>query len=316
MVAAGRVARGSAYGGALALLCALVIIGASTSSAQGPQPPADEESFKLRIASMHVAGKQIGPVQLEEPQPVWRHTFGSERRADAPRQPVRFSADIVVLQGVTNLAPVRQMFPARFYHIVVSRQILQNSNPTRQGPEAATTALAIRRDTGLRVVDNDHLLKMADSPPDSGLQLAAATAVRLVSRRRALWAMSLDLVQGCPEQPEAGDVRCEAAKRQLDAVDAWVSERLAAGEFVIVAGRFHRVLDNASLPGSLSRLYRFPSREKLAGECQDDGSIATTYVLARPGPEPAVELNVKGHLEPVDEKKPEYGCLLMVDLSF
>src|SRR5690606_5515137 len=106
--------------------------------------------LRLRIATLNAFTNPITPAPVGEPEPVWRHTFGAERRAAAVRRPLRFKPDIVLLHGVMTVASARQLFPARHYHLRVSRQILQQ--PERAGaPRAATTAIAIRRDAGLRV---------------------------------------------------------------------------------------------------------------------------------------------------------------------
>ena len=300
------------YGSLVAFAAGGLLFEASTCFAEEPQ--------QLSIASMNVAGKQIAPVQPEAPAPVWRHTFGAERRTVATqvRQPVRFSADIVVLQGVTNLAPVRQMFPARKYHVVVSRQLLQQADPTgTQHAPLGTTALAIRRETGLRVTAQDHLLDLAEPPSGAAIALAAATAVRLLSPGRPLWVVALDLAQGCPAQDltsATADVRCLAAKKQLDAIDNWLAQRFAAGEAVIMAGRLHRQLEASALPGHLGRLSGFSFHGETPPACTGSG-METTTMLATPGSHTEGKVVFNGKLEPVDEATPESGCFLLVDAT-
>ncbi|MCL4764680.1 MAG: hypothetical protein KJZ80_00420 [Hyphomicrobiaceae bacterium] len=309
-------------GGCLAALIVCPVPLTSRMSLAQPDLRRDagsKERLRLRIASMNVSGRQIAASPPEAlPQSSWRHTFGSERvAARTARQPVRFSADVVVLQGVTSLAPVRQMLPARKYHLVVSRQILQQADTVATPVEpVGTTALAIRRDSGLRVTAQDHLLGTAE-PPAGAEMAAAATAVRLTGSGRTLWVMALDVAQGCAGETSPEDVApCQAAKRQLDAIDAWLSDRLGAGETVILAGRFHRPFGTARLPGPLGKLIRFPSAGGIPGTCAaDDGSMAATHVLATQRPHGHAETTLDGRLLPVDEAAPESGCLLMVDAS-
>ncbi len=318
--AIGRAVRGAC----LAALIGCLALNAGTSHAQPDvQREADGKTrLHLRIASMTVAGRKVAPSRPEPSQPVWRHTFGAERRAEATavRQPVRFSADIVVLQGVTSLAPVRQMFPARRYQVLASRQLLQQAATVAAGAEpAGTTALAVRRDTGLRVTAQDHLIGAAELAAGAGVAAAAATAVRLSGSGRALWVMAFDLAQGCPAGTPPADAAagvCPAAKPQLDALEAWLSVRLDAGETVILAGRLHRPLGAAPLPGHLGRLARFPMADGIPGTCPgDDGSMAATYVLATRSPHASAETRLDGALQPVDEASDESGCVLMVDAS-
>lgn len=308
------------HGGLSAALAASALLFTASTclgQADGGGSAEAAKPLRLTIANMNAAGKQIAPAKPEAPAPVWRHTFGAERRAETVRQPVRFSADIVVLQGVTTLAPVRQMFPARNYHLVTSRQLLQQADPNqaRQAP-VGTTALAIRRDTGLRVIAQDHLLEIAEPPPGAKVALAAATAVRLLSPGRALWVVSFDLAQGCPAQDEAAqsDDRCLAVKKQLDTLDNWLSQHMAAGDAVVLAGRLHRQLDPSALPGNLGRLSAFSFNGERPQTCTDSGT-ENTYILATPGPHAGAKVTFEGRLEPVDEAATDNGCFLLVDAT-
>lgn len=300
-----------------AIGCCLAVLPAGRSYAQaGPQPGNwSAEGLQLRIASINAAGQQITQAAAEqpEPQPVWRHTFGSERRAAAVRQPLRFQADVVLLHGVTSVASVRQMFPARVYHLVVSRQILQQAERERESL-VPTTAIAVRRDAGLRVVAQDHMLHLANAPSGSEDRLAAGTALKLMGRRGALWVLALDIAQ-CPEDAhQPGVARCEATIQQLGAVDEWLSEREQAGEAVIAGGRFHQTIEATALPELLGKLARFPGSGSAGRDCAvDDGAMAAAYVLASPGSR-FDRVGLDGRFEPVDEAAPESGCLLMVDV--
>jgi len=303
-----------------ATIAIFAALSAGASFAQSAQSPAEtengERAFQLRIASMSAAGARNETAKAEAPGPSWRHTFGSERRTEEKLRPVPFSADVVVIQDVTNLGPVRQMLPARSYRVVASRQILENANPARQGAEVATTAIAVSRSAALRAVAHEHLLELADPPSEASLPLSAAIAVKLLNRNGAFWVITLD-VAACPLGSALGDIACEAAKRQLDLVDAWLTNKLAAGETVIVAGRFQRTLGDDSLPGKLGQLNRFPKSEQFTGSCSEDGGgIARTYVLIAPGRQSMPPAELRGHLEPVDDKKPEMGCALLAEVSF
>lgn len=302
-------------GAAFAVLIGAVLM--LPNSATFAQEASGPRRLQLRIASVDVASTRVTSPVPEETAPVWRHTFGAERRAEAVRKPVPISADIVVLRGVTSLAPVRQMFPARAYYVLVSRQILQQPDAAAgQGAAVETTALAIRRDIGLRVMAQDHLLHLAEPPLGKELRLAAGTAVRLVGHGRTIWALAIDLAQGCPGAPAptaAEDEICQAARQQLDAIDEWLVARMGAGETVIIGGRLHRGLEADGLPGHLARLSRLASAPEASGPCTDHAaSLASMHVLA--GPDIAAgRIELSGGLEPVDKSAPENGCLLMVN---
>lgn len=290
--------------------CLATLVATQSHAQMGPQPGTwTSERLQLRIASINAAGQQLMQAAAEpEPQPVWRHTFGSERRAAAVRQPLRLKADVVLLHGVTNVASVRQMFPARSYYLLVSRQILHRTELERRSP-IATTAVALRRDAGLRVVAQDHLLHLATAPSGTDGRLAAGTAIKLIGRGGPLWVLALDIAQ-CPE-----DDHCEAAMQQIDAVAEWLSKRAEAGEAVIAGGRFHQTLDASTLPGLLGQLARVPGNGSTGRDCAvDDGATPAAYVLASPGSR-FDRVRLDGRLAPVDEAAPESGCLLMVDAT-
>jgi len=295
----------------------LIAFGSTASLAQQNTSRSDlgTERLQLRVASFAISAEPPESVEPQEPQPLWRHTFGSERRAPARRRPVQFQADIVVLQGVTNLGVVRQMLPASLYRVVASRQILENVHATRDAPQVQTTAIAIRRDARLRTVAHEHMLELAEPPPGAETPLSAGIAMRVLGNRRPFWVLSVDLAQGCSGSTVQDQPQCAAAKRQLDLVEAWLSEKVAAGEAAIIAGRFPIEHGEGSLPGKLGQLTG--SNGKLAGTCPDGGkSIARTYVLIAPRSRPDAEVTFQGHVEPVDKRKPEWGCALLADVSF
>lgn len=274
-----------------------------------------EGGFQLRIASMSAAGAR-NEAPVETPAAAWRHTFGSERRAEGRRRPVPFSADVVVLQDVANLSPVKQMLPARSYQVAASRQILENAKPDQQRSQVTTTAIAVSRSAGLRAVGQEHLLEMAVPPAGTSLPLSAAIAVKLRSGSGSFWVMALD-VSPCPAGSTEDDVHCAAAKRQLDLVDAWVSAKLAAGETVIVAGRLHKALRSDNLPGKLDNLARLPQAPEIPKTCVDEsGRVARTYVLATASQVPGESVKFQTKLEPIDDQKPEMGCALVTDVRF
>lgn len=308
-----RCARGALL---FATTTTFAVLSAKASFAQQSATKArvGEGGFQLRVASMSAAGAR-NEAPVETPA-AWRHTFGSERRAEGKRRPVPFSADVVVLQDVANLGPVKQMLPARSYQVAASRQILENAKPDQQRSQVTTTAIAVSRSAGLRAVGQEHLLEIAEPPAGTSLPLSAAIAVNLRSGSGSFWVMALD-VSPCPGGSTEDDVHCAAAKRQLDLVDAWVSAKLAAGETVIVAGRFHKTLGNDDLPGKLDNLARLPQAPEIPETCVDEsGRIARTYVLAAASQVPSESVKFQTKLEPIDDQKPEMGCALVTDVRF
>ena len=136
---------------------------------------------------------------------TWRHTFGAERETlrFAKQGPAGFQADLVALQGVTSVRDVRRLYPARKYHVILSRQLLATSNSEARGliayrqTGAPTTALVYRRQRGVRFAGMRHFVPKR-GPGDSEIDdPAAITAIRLRVYRRAFWLASLDVAAGC-----------------------------------------------------------------------------------------------------------------------
>ncbi len=278
------------------------------------------DGLRLRFVILNAASPPATPIVTEETELererelVWRHTFGAERRTtamhrkEAIRHPLRINADVALLHGVKNVNSVRQMLPARDYHLLVSRQILR-----RGKAQMATTAIAVRRSSGLRVVAQDHLLQLAEASADSSVPLAAGTAARLLGPNGSLWVLALDLAQCSAEMPE--DAACDAARRQLAAVEDWATERIEEGEPLIIGGRLHTALTETSLPGRLGKLLRFPGIEPAGRDCAtDDGLMDLAYVLASPGFR-LDQIRLDGGFEQVNENAPESGCLMTVEAN-
>ena len=176
-----------------------------------------------------------------EQKPSWRTSFGSERRtaATAKTGGGEIGADVVLLQGLSSVREARRYFPARFWKIVVSRQILENDDPLDPWAEEAysdhpTTAIAIRYQEGVRVTAQDHLLDLAaaGAQPGSHEALAAGTAVRLNAGLRTLWFLSVELSPECV----ASGTSCPALVR----FETWRNHHRLESDGTIAGGRFRR----------------------------------------------------------------------------
>lgn len=187
-------------------------------------------------------------------KPSWRTSFGSQRETkDVPKGPVPgLDADVVLLQGVTNLRAVQRAFPGRSWKLVVSRQMVLTDDPVDpRSYEAVSnepaTAVAVRYQAGVRVAGQEHFLasrqiqSAAEAPapqappgseenrPIAGTPpLIAGTAVRLNIGGRFLWVASVAFGDTCAD----GTKPCA----QRDRLDSWRQTKLAAGEAVMTGG--------------------------------------------------------------------------------
>jgi hypothetical protein len=187
--------------------------------------------------------------------PAWRTSFGSERRSESEiaKPETAVDADIVMLQGVSDIRALRQWFPAGQWRLVVSRQFFAaaalmpeatdgmpqpEAEPERQvpettaGPPVPTTAIAVRLRRGLRVTGQQHLLDLADALGGGpAAPTPAGTAVRVLIEGRETWAVSVLLPEACAK-PDAKP--CPG----LAALERWHAAREAEGVRRVTGGRF------------------------------------------------------------------------------
>lgn len=266
----------------LASICSAIAF-AANAAAQSPQPPPQLDSEPaetsttiegnaptgpqrpLAIVSWHLEdASKAGAVDIRpEPQRVWRHTFGAERKSPsrANFDIARLDADVVLLQGLRMLAHARLLFPASRWRIVASRQIIQPMLPgpnsgARWGsaPRPPTTAIAIRYQRRVRVLGVENIAEVvapvanASSTTDVASETPAAVAVRLRIDGRFMWAVSADLPQACGEPAEAPTVVCPARA----ALERWLAARRPA-ERVLIAGPNTSRTSSASPTNSVCR---------------------------------------------------------------
>jgi len=222
----------------------------------------------LRVISLDVSNAPAiqAPLALVPEKPSWRTSFGSERESQAvPATPVAgLDADVVLLQGVTDIKAMYRTFPGRSWRLVVSRQMLASDDLT--DPRALTavslapvTAVAIRYQPGLRVAGQEHFMPrseasgtreplLADAP-----YLIAGTAVRLNIGGRFVWTASLALAPACA----APGTPCS----QRDDFDVWRQAKLDAGEAVIAGGLRLVPIDKARAECDSQSIGVYPARK-------------------------------------------------------
>ena len=207
----------------------------------------------FRVATWHLGAKtakaaaKADAAQPAEPASTWRHTFGSERRTARWRKLAEagFAADMVALQGVTSAGDARRLFPARRFHVVVSRQLLARSNARTTGiavfrndaPE--TTAVAYRRQRGVRLAGFRHFLPTAASgvrAASSEREAAAITAFRLRIFGKLIWVVSLDLGDECGVGNQTAT--CQQAAEIIAAFKDWIGQRKDGPAPLVLLGRW------------------------------------------------------------------------------
>jgi hypothetical protein len=184
-----------------ALACLAAAAHARAEPAAAPTAPVGDDD-QLTILSVDVRtlpGTIARAPQAEAPR--WRTSFGSERRSEAAiaKPTTSVDADIVLLQGVTDVPALRRWFPAGQWRVVASRQLIASAAGDNTARPVPSTAVAVRLRRGLRVTAQSHLPELADSlgrGPDT--PSAAGTAVRVNLANRQTWALSVHLPEACP----------------------------------------------------------------------------------------------------------------------
>jgi hypothetical protein len=221
----------------------------STSPEYIPRPPPEVfPPSNLRIASWDLsdAPSLMPPPQAAPQASTWRTTFGSERRSEAQistipaTQAMDVDADIVLLQGVSDVGALRRLFPPRNWRLVVSRRVLSSAQsgayagPTQSAAlPVRVTAIAVKAKRGLRIIGREHVLDLARAE-DAGADGTApsATVVRIADGTRLLWLLSVALPEACG----GNGAECPAHRQIAD----WQQSKLTGGQTTVIGGRYAR----------------------------------------------------------------------------
>lgn len=224
----------------LFLTSALIASGVFRGPVEAIAQPAQPSDDPLIILSVDVRTLPEWKVaEPETPPAQWRTSFGSERRSEvkAPEPSAKMptaggvEADIVLLQGVTDVRRLRSWFPAGQWRLITSRHFRGDGNNPVDGEATASTvaspatAVALRLRPGLRVTGRDHLPEAADASGEPA-SVATMTAVKIRYENRETWAVSVLLPEDC-------SVTCP----ELTALDRWHETRAAENVRRVTGGR-------------------------------------------------------------------------------
>jgi hypothetical protein len=196
-----------------------------------PAAPADDP---LTILSVDV--RTLPEWKMSKPEaraPQWRTSFGSERRSEvkAPKPSAGVEADIVLLQGVSDVRRLRSWFPAGQWRLITSRHFARSDGDGVDEEAAASsvpspaTAVALRLRPGLRVTGRDHLPEVAGASGPAAA-VATVTAVKIRYENRETWALSVLLPEDCA-------ITCP----ERAAIDRWHEARSAENVRRVTGGR-------------------------------------------------------------------------------
>lgn len=249
-------------------VCALLVCALSAQISQASAQTA--RGGTLRIASWnltHLSNEEAQKLRKAQkpPQRAWRNTFGAERRtADWRRRGLHgIDADIIALQGVTSIQDVRRIFPAKVYHLVVSRAALSelhgNVTSRAQAGSAGFTAIAVRRRRGLRVAGQRHFTVPAIGPALLSNTLPGL-ALRLSVDRQPIWIASVQFRDTCKtKQSRQPAPQCDAERLMAAGVSEWIERTRVSGYAVIMTGHLEA--------GLVRGIERRQNPDPNAGDC-------------------------------------------------
>jgi hypothetical protein len=199
-------------------------------------PPPREGALRIVSWDLSTLPAMEGGRADKESQASWRTSFGSER-STAPESltgGARYDlkADVILLQGISDATLLRRyFFPARDWHLIVSRQKLTDVAMQADPASAAVgiTGVAIRVREGLRITAREYYPRIGGeqlSEPNAGL--LAGTAVRVSDRGRTVWLASFAVPPDCTETPSS----CTARAR----LSEWQQSKREREEAVVVGG--------------------------------------------------------------------------------
>ena len=199
-------------------------------------PPAREGALRIVSWDLSTLPAMEGGRADKESQASWRTSFGSER-STAPESLTGGSrydlkADVVLLQGISDATLLRRyFFPARDWHLIVSRQKLTDVAMQADPASAAVgiTGVAIRVRENLRITAREYFPRIGgEQLGEPGANLLAGTAVRVADRGRTVWLASFAVPPTCAEAPAP----CTARAR----LSEWQQSKRQREEAVVVGG--------------------------------------------------------------------------------
>lgn len=151
-------------------------------------------------------------------------------------------ADIIALQEIGTRAALERLFPNALYETMISPRWRDDDMPEGEGD--VFTAIAVRRDAGIRVIARSDLPELGILHTD-GHETRAGTGALIEARGQLFWFLSVHLKSSCRGvksiETSIND-NCQTLWRQAGILRSWIEEKQASGHPFIIAGDFNRDL--------------------------------------------------------------------------
>lgn len=164
------------------------------------------------------------------------------------------SADVIALQEIGTKAALDRLFPSAEYHTIMSPRWENDDAPEGKGD--VYTAIAVRKASGVTVIDEDPLLALSVLHSD-GRPTRAGTGALLEANGQQFWFLSVHLKSSCSTTKNAHVSTaddCRTLWKQMPALKNWIDAKSATGLPYIVAGDFNRRFRQFNDEGSVWEL--------------------------------------------------------------
>lgn len=201
-------------------------------------------------------------------------------------------ADLIALQEIGTKAALERLFdPSEYITIISPRWSNDSADP---GEGDVYTAIAVKKDSGISVVDLDPLPELSVLHSD-GRPTRAGTGALLEFEGRQFWFLSVHLKSSCPDTKAIAtstNEDCETLNKQMPFLAAWLEEKRASGIPYIIAGDYNRRFRELDFEGGVW---------KVLNNVPSTGMVAAPLVVAHPAEADRLCSTRKGSSkEPID----------------
>jgi hypothetical protein len=258
-----------------------------------PPPPQAEGALRIMTWDLSTLPAMEGGRANQDGEASWRTSFGAQR--STPPETLTggsrydLKADVILLQGIADATLLRRyFFPARDWHLIVSRQKLTDVAMQADPASAAVgiTGVAIRVRDGLRITAREYYPRIGgEQLGEPGTNLLAGTAVRVADRGRTMWLASFAVPPACAEAPTP----CSARAR----LSEWKEGKRGQGEAVVLGGMLaaSKMESESEVPGC--------ERQQLGTELKSSNiPMFTEDQLAGPGSGCAIAMDLSAPPNP------------------
>lgn len=187
----------------------------------------------------------------------------------------KVDADVVALQEIVTERAARLLYPAADYWLLMSSRYEPEKS---QGGEDIYTALAIKKNRGIKILERRDLAELEVRPSSSHSKhrpTRRGTAALLAIDGKPIWVMSVHLKSSCPKvkwPQKSRQHACQLLWQQTVTLKKWINQRIANNEGFLIMGDFNRRFGQLKNYGGVWRylntfdgeaplLRRFPTSE-------------------------------------------------------